>query len=379
MSYRLFGCAVALALAAQSGFAAAADLKVLTTPALTEVWHDLAPKFEAAGRKLTIVYAPSGAIAKRVTDGETADLLVSTPAGIDTLVKAGKVIDGTNTSIASSGMGVAVLKGAPKPDISTRRRSSRAAGRKGGRLHRPGKRRRQRRPHGEGVDRLGIAAEVNARAKLGRGVPAGSFVVKGEADLAIQQMPELLGVAGVEVIGPLPGDLQNVTTFAAGVPTSSTQADAAKVSGALPAIAGVGCRDQEARPRSDCAGRAAEGVLEHHRRATVLRRGARSLGQARYGRWTAAAGKPASFLVRRAFRTPSAFRSMLVVRNEARGLWLARIGVPRPRGWDADPPPRVAGTAVSRARCSSRVSAMPQFGCMPPFAATTLSHSPYAA
>ena len=78
------------------------------------------------------------------------------------------------------------------------------------------------------LERLGIAAEVNARAKLGRGVPAGSFVVKGEADLAIQQMPELLGVAGVEVVGPLPGDLQNVTTFAAGIPASSTQADAAK-------------------------------------------------------------------------------------------------------------------------------------------------------
>src|ERR1044072_1973781 len=110
---------VALALAAQTGLAAAAELKVLTTPALTEVWHELAPKFEATGHKLTIVYAASGAIAKRVTDGESADLLVSTPAGIDGLIKAGKVADGTNISLASSGMGVAVLKGAPKPDIST--------------------------------------------------------------------------------------------------------------------------------------------------------------------------------------------------------------------------------------------------------------------
>src|ERR1044072_1975661 len=229
MAYRLFGCAVALALAAQTGFAAAAELKVLTTPALSEVWHELGPKFEATGHKLTIVYAPSGAIAKRVTEGEAADLLLSTPAGIDGLIKSGKVTDGTNTSIASSGMGVAVLKGAPKPDISTPEAFKRAllaakavaytdpasGGASGAHL-------------AKGLARLGIAAEVSARAKLGRGVPAGSFVVKGEADLAIQQMPELMGVSGVEVIGPLPGDLQNVTTFAAGIPASSTKADAAR-------------------------------------------------------------------------------------------------------------------------------------------------------
>jgi molybdate transport system substrate-binding protein len=220
---------VAIALTALSGTTMAAELKILTTPALTETWEELGPKFEATGHKLTIVYAPSGAIAKRVSEGEAADLLVSTPTGIDSLIKAGKVADGTNTPIANSPMGVAVLKGAPKPDISTPEAFKRAllaakavaytdpasGGASGVHLAKV-------------LDRLGIAAEVNARAKLGRGVPAGSFVVKGEADLAIQQMPELLGVEGVEVIGPLPGDLQNVTTFAAGIPASSTQADTAK-------------------------------------------------------------------------------------------------------------------------------------------------------
>jgi molybdate transport system substrate-binding protein len=121
MPYLLVGriAAIALLVVAQTVLAASAELKILTTPALTEVWHGLAPTFEATGHKLTIVFAVSGAIAKRVAEGETADLLVSTPAGIDSLIKDGKVMAGTNTALASSGMGVAVLAGTTKPDISS--------------------------------------------------------------------------------------------------------------------------------------------------------------------------------------------------------------------------------------------------------------------
>jgi molybdate transport system substrate-binding protein len=216
-------------LAGQAGWAGAADLKVLTTPALTEVWHELAPKFEATGHKLTVIYAPSGAIAKRVTDGEAADLLVSTPAGIDGLIKAGKVTDGTNTPLASSGMGVAVLKGAPKPDISTPEAFKRALlAAKAVAYTDPASGGASGAHMAKVLERLGIAGEVNAKAKLGRGIPVATFVVKGEADIAIQQLPELLHVEGAEVVGPLPGDLQNVTTFAAGIPASSSNADAAK-------------------------------------------------------------------------------------------------------------------------------------------------------
>ena len=229
MACRLFGYALALALGAQVGFAAAAELKVLTTPALSEVWHELAPKFEATGHKLTIVYAPSGAIAKRVTEGETADLLVSTPAGIDTLIKSGKVTDGTNTAIASSGMGVAVLKGAPKPDISTPEAFKRALlAAKAVAYTDPASGGASGAQMAKVLDRLGIASEVSAKAKLGRGIPVATFVVKGEADIAIQQMPELLHVKGAEIVGPLPGDLQTVTTFAAGIPAGSAHADIAK-------------------------------------------------------------------------------------------------------------------------------------------------------
>lgn len=206
-----------------------AAIKVLTTPALTEVWHELKPKFEATGRELDLVFAPASVIAKRVAGGEAADVVFTTTAGIERLTKDGNVIAGTGTPIASSGMGVAVLKGAPKPDISTPEKFKQAL--------LAAKSVAYTDPAGGGasgahmakvLERLGITKEINAKAKLGRGVPTASFLVKGEADIAIQQMPELLGVQGVEIVGPLPGDLQTVTYFAAGVHTGCSKADAAR-------------------------------------------------------------------------------------------------------------------------------------------------------
>src|SRR4051794_960699 len=199
-----YAAAGVAALALPLHAAAAAELKVLTTPALKAVWHELGPKFEATGHKLTIVFAPSGAIGKRVAEGETADLLVSTPAGIDGLIKAGKVADGTNTPLASSGMGVAVLKGAPKPDISTAEAFKRALlGAKAVAYTDPASGGASGVHMAKVLERLGIANEVNAKAKLGRGQPVATFVTKGEADIAIQQIPELMEVEGVEIAGPL--------------------------------------------------------------------------------------------------------------------------------------------------------------------------------
>jgi molybdate transport system substrate-binding protein len=209
--------------------AAAAELKVLTTPALHAVWDELAPKFEATGHKLTMVYAPSGAIAKRIAEGEAADLIVSTTSGVDGLIKDGKVIAGTGTLIASSGIGVAVLKGAPKPDISTPDAFKKALlTAKAVAYTDPASGGASGAHFAKVLERLGIAAAVNAKAKLGRGIPVATFLTKGEADLAVQQVPELMVVEGVEIVGPLPGDLQSVTPFAAGVPVAAKDAEAAK-------------------------------------------------------------------------------------------------------------------------------------------------------
>jgi molybdate transport system substrate-binding protein len=217
--------AVALALA--TGIAGAAELKVYSTIALTEAWHDLKPKFEARGHKLVLVMGTSGALGKQISAGEKGDVLVSTTGGIESQIKEGKVT-GAGREFAKSGMGVAVRKGAPRPDISTVETFKQAL---------LSNRVAYSDPSGGGasgiyfvklLESLGIAQQVNARAVRGKGVPNAEFVVKGEADIAIQQIPELMSVKGTEVIGPLPAAIQNTTAFSAGVLASSGSAAAAR-------------------------------------------------------------------------------------------------------------------------------------------------------
>jgi molybdate transport system substrate-binding protein len=214
---RLFATLVCALLGASSA-AAAADLKVFSTTALTEIWHELKPKFEARGHKLELALQPSGALAKRVMGGEAGDAIVTTTAGLESLAKAGKAAAGTTRVLASSGMGVAVLKGAPRPDIATPEAFKRTLLAARAVAYSD--------PAGGGasgaafvkvLQDLGIADAVAAKAKLGRGVPNAEFVVKGEADIAIQQIPELMVVPGVDIVGPLPAPLQTVTGFATAV------------------------------------------------------------------------------------------------------------------------------------------------------------------
>ncbi len=138
-------------------------------------------------------------------------------------------VAGTSRGFGGSAIGVAVLKGAPKPDISTPDKFKAAL--------LAAKSVAYSDPAGGGasgayfskvLEGFGIAEQVNAKAKRGKGIPNAEFLIKGESDLAIQQIPELMGVAGVEIVGPFPGELHNVTTFAAAVLVGSRSADAAK-------------------------------------------------------------------------------------------------------------------------------------------------------
>ena len=209
----------------------AAEVKGFVTPAIRGALETLAPKFERnSGHKLIITFVPSGGIAKRLADGETADFVVSSRAGTEALVKDGKVVPGSEANVGKSGVGIAVRAGAPKPDISTPEALKRtllaaravsysnpAAGGASG-IH-----------FAKVLERLWIAEEMKAKTRHPpTASPTAELVVKGEAEIAVQQFPELMAVPGVDIVGPLPGDLQNFTVFTAGVTANATNAEAAK-------------------------------------------------------------------------------------------------------------------------------------------------------
>jgi molybdate transport system substrate-binding protein len=220
-----------LGLAWHSGPAAAAEVTAFISIGMQSVVEKLQPEFErTSGHHLVNTWATAAALNQRLRDGETVDLLISTRSGIDGLIAEDRIAAGSDVALASSGVGVAVRKGAVHPDISTpealRRTlltaraisySNPAAGGASG-VH-----------FATVLERLGIAEQMKARTKFppanGR---AATLLVSGEVDLAIQQTQELASVDGAEVIGPLPGDLQTITTFVAGIPKSATHAEAAR-------------------------------------------------------------------------------------------------------------------------------------------------------
>src|SRR5438876_5047151 len=219
-----------IALAAIPLSAAAADVKGLSTIALQSVAEELLPQFEkASGHKVSITYGLGVAMVKRVQEGEAADFLLAPRGAVDGLLKAGKLAPGSDVSLARSSVGIAVRKGAPRPDISTPEALKRtllaaraisysnpAYGGASG-VH-----------FAKVLERLGIADEMKAKTRF---PPEGGFTARllaaGEVDLAVQQIGELISAPGVELLAPLPADLQSVTTFAAAIPLSASQPDAA--------------------------------------------------------------------------------------------------------------------------------------------------------
>ena len=211
--------------------AEAAEVKVLSASAFRYVMTDLGPKFErATGHKLAITFGNLGAIVKRVQGGETADVVIVPRQGIDGFVKDGKADAGNVTALARAGMGVAIRKGAPKPDISSPealKRTLLAA-----------KSITYGNPADGGVDgthfaevlaRLGIANEMKSKTVFPKAAGlVGGFVANGEAELGVQQIQNLISVPGIELVGPLPGNLQNTIVFAAVVMAGAGNAEASK-------------------------------------------------------------------------------------------------------------------------------------------------------
>jgi molybdate transport system substrate-binding protein len=208
----------------------AAELKVLAANGIQSVLEELAPVFEqASGHKLILAFASGGATAQRAQAGEAFDVVIAPQPGIDSLVQSGKVAAGRTSAVASTGISVAVRAGAAKPDISSpgALKASLLAAKSITYLN----------PadggasgiHFAGVlDRLGIAQEMKARTTLAPGIGAlGTSVASGQAEIGVLQYQLLFKMPGVEVVGPLPGDLQQTTIFSAATLASSSQTEAA--------------------------------------------------------------------------------------------------------------------------------------------------------
>ena len=213
--------------------AQAAELKVLSAFGMQSVLEDLGPKFErTTGHKLAISYATGGATVKRVQGGDAADVVITLRQGIDTLVKDGKAVAGNVTALARAGIFVAVRKDAPKPDVSSPDALKRtllaaksisyvdpASGGASG-IH-----------FAKVLDRLGIANEMKSKTVFPNPkAPAevGVVVANGEAEIGVHIIQELMPVAGIEIVGPLPGDLQDTVIFSAAIMTGAKDAAAAK-------------------------------------------------------------------------------------------------------------------------------------------------------
>ena len=226
----LLGLAAVLMAAGAPRDAGAAEIKVLTAGAFKQVVLALVPDFEKqTGHKVTVENETVGALTKRIEGGEGFDLAVLTPGAVDNLTGKGKFAAGSRTNLARVGVGVVVKDGTPKPDISSVDAFKKsllaaksvayidpAAGGSSG-IYVSGL-----------LDKLGIGAEVKAKAKLIHGGAVAEHIAKGEAELGIHQISEILPVQGIVLVGPLPAEIQNYTVYAAGLGANAKEADAAK-------------------------------------------------------------------------------------------------------------------------------------------------------
>jgi molybdate transport system substrate-binding protein len=230
MRITLLSLAIMLMAAGAPRGAAAAEIKVLTAGAFKQVLLALLPAFEQqTGHKVIVENDTVGALGKRIEGGEGFDLAVLTPAAVDDLTRKGKFVDGSRKNLARVGVGVVVKEGAAKPDISSVDAFKKAllaaksvayidpaAGGSSG-IYVSGL-----------LDKLGIAGEVKSKAKLIPGGAVAEHIARGEAEVGIHQISEILPVKGITLVGPLPGEIQNYTVYAAGVGANAKQSAAAK-------------------------------------------------------------------------------------------------------------------------------------------------------
>jgi len=197
-----------LGLVLSANIARAAELKVLASVALTSSLDELTPIYEKeTGDKLSIGYSLAADLKKRILDGETADVIILTHPMMEELQTQHKLSVDSLMNVAGTPVSIVARAGAPKPDISSvdaLKHTLRV------------------------LDRLGIAGQLKDKTILVPGAQAADVVAKGDAELGVAQASEIVPVTGVQLVGPLPGELASTTVFAAGIGTESKSPEAAK-------------------------------------------------------------------------------------------------------------------------------------------------------
>ena len=195
--------------------------------ATRQVLADLLELHARQGGPAVLVESVGGVdAARRMQAGESFDVVFLASKAIDELIAAGKVLPGSRVDLVKSGVAVAVPAGAQRPDIGSEQAvrdavmSARSLGYSTG-------------PSGVALvklfERWGIAGDIQGRiVQAPAGVPVGSLVAKGEVALGFQQLSELMNLPGIDVLGPLPPEIQIITTFSAGVSATSRQPDAVR-------------------------------------------------------------------------------------------------------------------------------------------------------
>jgi len=217
---------------ALAGAAAAAEIRVMSSGGFTAAYRTLIAEFERrSGHTLVSSYGASmgdapDAIPQRLARGEPADVVLLAASGLDSLVRQGRAVEGSRVDLAESRIGFAVRAGAPKPDMGSPEAVRRAlleaksiaysASASGVYFST------------EMVQRLGIADEVLPKSRRILSERVGTVVARGDAELGLQQISELLPIQGIEMLGPLPAELQKVTVFSAGIAAGAREPDAAR-------------------------------------------------------------------------------------------------------------------------------------------------------
>jgi molybdate transport system substrate-binding protein len=212
----------------QPSSVAAGEITVLCSNGIKTVMEDLVPKFEkATGHKVTIEYNLAAVLKQKIESGAAFDLAILTPPLVDDLVKQGKMAADSRTMLARSGLGLLIRAGGHKRDISTTDAFKRAllesksiayakVGASGVYF-------------AELIQKLGVADAVKSKSRqTATGEEVGESVARGDVELGVLPLSEILPVKGAELLGMFPADIQNYIVMTAGVNAHSKQGQVAR-------------------------------------------------------------------------------------------------------------------------------------------------------